>query len=100
MTRYLIAAVAAALISSEAEAQILVSTGGFYQPAGFYAPFGGVMITSGYYGSGLYSPFSGYYGGGYVRPIYSGYSPGFYNTGYYNAYRRPYGMYRGRGWRW
>jgi len=108
MTRYMIAAVAAALLASQAEAQVVVSTGGFYQAPGIYTPFGGVTtagytpFTSAYtpYYSSGYTPYYGssYYGGfsspwtgyNYASPVYT--------TSYYGNYGR--GMYRGRGWRW
>jgi len=113
MTRYMIAAVAAALLASQAEAQIIVNTGGFGTPAGVYSPFGSMLNTSGYYTSGYtpyynsgYTPYysSSYYSG--YSPSYSGYNYGtrYYNSGSYANYGNygNYGrsMYRGRGWRW
>jgi len=110
MTRFMISAVAAMLLASQADAQIVVSTGGFGTPVGVYTPFGNVVNTSGYYSSGYYSPYyssgyytpyNSYYGSSYYTPAWSTYSyPSSYNTGYYNTYRPGIGMYRGRGWRW
>jgi len=108
MTRFMISAAAAILLASQADAQIVVNTGGFGTPAGVYSPFGGVVTTSGYYSggytspyysSGYSSPYNSYYGSNYYSPGWSGYNSSYYNTGYYGNYRRA-GMYRGRGWRW
>ena len=55
MTRYMIAVAAAALLASQADAQIVISAGGFGNSPGYYQPYGGVINTSGYYHSGYYT---------------------------------------------
>jgi len=118
MTRYMLAAASAVLLSSQANAQIVITNGGYYQPVGVYSPFGNIVNTSGYYSGGYVSPYSSgylspygnyaspynsYYGGYPISPARAGYGTsynnGLYNTGYYNSYRPAGGMYRGRGWR-
>jgi hypothetical protein len=101
MMRYVIAAAAAALLAPTADAQVIISTGGYTYPAGVYTPYGGVT-SSGYiapysnvYSSGYYTPAYTY--GNYYTPGYSTYSyPAYYGTTYTNYYSRPGVM---RGWR-
>lgn len=113
MMRFTIAAVAAALLAPQADAQIVISTGGYSYPAGVYTPYGGIT-SSGYiapysnvYSSGYYTPgysnvySSGYYSPGYnysnyYSPGYRTYSPSYYGTTYTNSYYRPTKV---RGWR-
>ncbi len=96
MKRYLIAAAAAVLITSQADAQMIIRTGGFSTP-GLHTPFQGITSTSNYYG-GFRTPL---YNNNYYRPNYlptwSNYVPR-YSTGFNNAYR-PLGVRYNRGWR-
>lgn len=102
MTRFLIAAVAAALIGSQAEAQVIISTGGYGSQPGIYTQYG-TITPSGYYPPGYYG--TGYYTPGYYSSYNSGYyyTPGYYNSGYYTPgyYDRSYysSPRYGRGWR-
>jgi hypothetical protein len=107
MKRFALAAVLAALVGSQADAQyyysypsytypgsVVVAGSSYYPGTSYYSPYTtGGIVNSGYYTQ----PYStGYYSSGYYSPSY--YS-GYYNTGTYISPR--YGSIGGRRlWRW
>ena len=104
MMRYVFAAVAAALLGTQANAQVVITSGYTYPSTVYTYPSTSYYTTSSYYDGTMYT--TPVYTSGY-SPSWSGsyYSPD-YNTTYYGYPRGVYvsprvGMWRGRTiYRW